>query len=163
MTHRIGGGGVADRRLIRGRSGNAGEMPKSEGIRASIGSLAAHLGLSYEEDDFETKVERAIAEEDPRLLEWLKISAMKLEAVLASICGVLDPEAIIFSGRMPLSIRAALAERVSIEGRSIDGVSAPGPTVVVDPATDCLEIGAAALPIARVFSGLAPRAPSNWG
>lgn len=160
MTHGIGGGGVVDRRLIRGRSGNAGEMPRGEGMRANVGSLADQLGISYSDESFDARVEQAVADSDPLLIEWLTVSAAKLEQVLIGICRVLDPEAVIFSGRLPFSVRTALAERISLPGRSIGDISAPAPTIVIDPAADCLEIGAAALPIARVFSGPSERSVS---
>ena len=158
MTRGIGGGGVVDRRLIRGRSGNAGEMPmlvpRRGGIRPSIESLADHLGLSYTDASFEAAVETALAQDDSLLTEWLTVSAAKLENALGDVCAVLDPEAVIFSGRMPFAIRTALADRIRLSGPSVGGISAPAPLIVVDPAADCLEIGAAALPVARVFSGL---------
>jgi predicted NBD/HSP70 family sugar kinase len=153
MTHGIGGGGVADRQLIRGWSGNAGEMPRGEGMRANVASLADQLDISFTDEDFDQVVERALSSGDPLMIEWLTISAAKLEKVLAGICGVLDPEAVIFSGRMPLSVRQALADRISLPRRSAGEIFAPTATIVVDPADDCLEVGAAALPIARVFSG----------
>lgn len=161
MTHGVGGGGVVDGRLVRGHAGNAGEMPRGKGMRASIRSLAEHMGLSAADPDFEPAIEQALRREDPLLIEWLTVSAAKLENILVSVCNLLDPEAIIFSGRLPLSLRAALAERIQLSGKSIGEISAPGPTIIVDPEADCLEIGAAALPIARVFSELDRRAASG--
>jgi predicted NBD/HSP70 family sugar kinase len=152
MTYRIGGGGVVNRRIIRGWSGNAGEMPRDEGMRASVSSLSEHLGLAHIDDNLEAAVQQAMTDEDPRLTEWLTVSAAKLQKQLLSICSVLDPEAVIFSGRLPLKLREALAERIRLPGHSLGTVSTPGPQIVVDPAVDCLEIGAAALPIARVFT-----------
>ncbi|TPG20970.1 ROK family transcriptional regulator [Sphingomonas koreensis] len=158
MTRGVGGGGVVDGRLIRGRSGNAGEMPmlvpRRNGIRPSVESLADHLGLNYDDPEFARTVEQALAQDDPLLTEWLTVCAAKLENVLAGICAVLDPEAVIFSGRMPFAIRVALGDRIRLSGPSIAGISGPAPSIVVDPAADCLEIGSAALPIAQIFSGL---------
>ena len=134
------------------RFGNAGEMPRGEGMRASIGSLAEHLGVSYLDEEFGVTVEAALARQDPLLVEWLTVSAAKLEKVLVGVCALLDPEAVIFSGRMPEPIRAALASRIQLAGRAAGGIAAPAPSIVVDPATDCLETGAAALPIAGIFS-----------
>jgi predicted NBD/HSP70 family sugar kinase len=153
MTHGIGGGGVTDRKLIRGWSGNAGEMPRGEGMRANVASLADQLDISFTDEDFDRVVEQALSSADPLMIEWLTISAAKLEKVLAGICGVLDPEAVIFSGRMPFAVRQALADRISLPQRSAGEIFAPTATIVVDPSDDCLEVGAAALPIARVFSG----------
>ena len=152
MTYGIGGGGVADRRLIRGWSGNAGEMPRGEGMKASVSSLAEQMDLSYADEGFEQSAEKALDEDDPRLVEWLTVSAAKLEKVLVGICAVLDPQAVILAGRLPFRIREALAERIRLPGRSIGSISAPAPSIVVDPAADCLETGASALPIARVFT-----------
>jgi predicted NBD/HSP70 family sugar kinase len=161
MTHGVGGGGVVDGRLVRGHAGNAGEMPRGKGMRASLRSLAEHLGVPHGDPDFERVVEQALRREDPLMVEWLTVSAAKLENVLVSVCNLLDPEAIIFSGRLPYSVRAALAERIQLSGKSIGDITAPGPSIVVDPAADCLEIGAAALPIAKVFSGLDRRLASG--
>ncbi|WP_174285344.1 ROK family transcriptional regulator [Sphingomonas bacterium] len=165
MTRGVGGGGVVNGRLVRGRSGNAGEMPmlvpRRNGIRPSVESLADHMGLNYDDPDFARTVEQALAHDDPLLTEWLTVCAAKLENVLASICAVLDPEAFIFSGRMPFAIRTALGDRIRLSGPSIAGISGPSPSVVIDPAADCLEIGAAALPIARVFSGVSRNRPQS--
>ncbi|MET4897829.1 ROK family transcriptional regulator [Sphingomonadaceae bacterium jetA1] len=157
MTRGVGGGAVIDRQLLRGRMGNAGEfamlLPRSGNVRPSTESLADCLGLSVDSE----LAEAAIRSRAPGMNAWLNENAAYLERALLSVCALIDPEAIVFAGRLPLSIRAALAERIRLSGVSIGNISAPLPPIIVDTAADCLEIGAASLPVARLFAGLGRR------
>ncbi|MFN3228458.1 MAG: ROK family transcriptional regulator [Asticcacaulis sp.] len=158
MTRGVGGGAVYDRRLIRGRAGNAGEiaelLPRTAiGIpRPSVESLNHFMQQAWREPVTPERIQTALTAQDPALMDWLDQSAFHLNQALLSVCALLDPEAIILAGRLPLNIRHALAARLTLKGASYAGVSAPAPEIVVDPDTDCLELGVTALPVTRFFS-----------
>lgn len=158
MTRGLGGGVVSERRLWRGRSGNAGEignlLPElSKGLaRPSLENLTNRLSKAWNRPASIEEIETALSRKDPALMSWLDEAAGVLRSALISICAILDPEAVILAGRMPLSIRTALADRLNLRGVTFVGISAPPPDVVVDPDSDCLEHGAAALPVTRFFA-----------
>lgn len=163
MTRGLGGGAVINRQLLRGRSGNAGEIAtllpsQTLGVtRPNLDSLHNYLAKTWNREVSIEEIEEALARKDPALEYWLNEVARILSDGLIYITAILDPEAIILAGRMPISIRTALADRLQLRGVTFVGVSAPPPTVVVDPDTDCLELGAAALPVTRFFERHADR------
>lgn len=160
MTRGLGGGAIVGRKLLRGRMGNAGEIawlfPHTPHVRPSTESLVMCLGLSSD-DELEAAATRALADGNGALAAWLTDNVAMIEQALLPVCAMIDPEAIVFAGRMPIAIRKALADRVQLSGRTFSGVSAPLPQIIVDPAADCLEIGAASLPVARLFEGVSRR------
>ncbi len=166
MTRGLGGGAVNDRQLVRGRAGNAGEiatlLPSSTlGVtRPNLDSMMNYLGKAWDVPVTPEAIEAALSRQDPALEYWLNETARVLSDALIYISAILDPEAIILAGRMPLSIRTALAERLQLRGVTFTGISAPPPLVVVDPDTDCLELGAAALPVTRFFTRHSDRVTS---
>ncbi len=147
-----------DRQLWRGKSGNAGEIATlvpaiTSGLpRPTLDSLFSYLGNAWRRDFDLNDVLVALAENDRDLEAWLEEAAQRLTEALISICAIFDPEAIIVAGRMPFEIRKAIADRLGLHGVTFVGVSAPPPEVIVDPGSDCLELGAAALPVNRFFA-----------
>ncbi|WP_374130320.1 ROK family transcriptional regulator [Sphingomonas sp. 28-62-20] len=160
MTHGLGGGAIVGRKLLRGRMGNAGEIaflfPHTPHVRPSTESLAMCMGLSSD-DELEVAATRAIEDGDANVEAWLKENVALIERALLAVCAMIDPEAIVLAGRMPIAVRKALAGRVQLSGVSFGGVTAPPPQLIVDPAADCLEIGAASLPVARLFDDASRR------
>ena len=153
MTKGIGGGFVHRGELIRGRLGNAGEVanfvPRTPStMRPTVESLNSFLRQKWGTNPSEEQIQAAIQGEDPAIMEWVAGAAETLGPALNAIIALLDPKAIILAGRLLPSVRQALADRFSIDGISFAGVQAPIPAILVDPKTDCLSVGAAALPIA---------------
>lgn len=162
LTRGVGGGVISERRLLRGRLGNAGElavlMPVDPGeIRPTTESLRRWLADAWGHEPDSAAIEAALDAGDPTLRRWLDQAAETLGKALNGVTALLDPEAIILAGRLSPRLRGALAARLQMVSPRIDGIVAPSPAILVDPESDCLEFGAAALPIARFFSPEAPR------
>ena len=108
MTRGLGGGAVNDRKLVRGRSGNAGEiatlLPSATlGLtRPNLDSLMNYLSKSWAGEVTIERIEESLGRKDPALEYWLNESAKVLSDGLINITAILDPEAIILAGRMPL-------------------------------------------------------------
>lgn len=156
MTRGVGGGAVENRQLVRGQIGNAGEvamlMPKDPAaVRPTLESLGSWLEDSWGRVPSEADIDAALAAGDLALLAWLDQAAAVLDQALGSVCALLDPEAIILAGRLAPTIRTALAQRLTINTIRFHDILAPSPKIVIDPETNCLEIGAAALPVANFF------------
>lgn len=156
LTRGVGGGVVDDRRLLRGHLGNAGElamlMPSDPAaIRPTTESLHNWLAAAWGHAPAQSEIDDGVVRGDGAVMEWLAVAGSTLDRALASVTALLDPEAVILAGRLSPIVRTALAERLRIVGPGIGSVVAPAPRIVVDPASDCLELGAAALPVARFF------------
>lgn len=161
LTRGVGGGVISERRLLRGRLGNAGElavlMPVDPGvIRPTTESLRRWLSAAWGHEPDADDIDAALDRGDVALATWLEQAADTLSKALGGVTALLDPEAIILAGRLSPRLRTELAGRLRMAAPRIAGISAPSPAILVDPASDCLEVGAAALPIARFF-GLDPR------
>jgi len=153
MTKGIGGGFVYKGELIRGHLGNAGELtglvPGSPSLkRPTAESLTNYLRQKWGSAPGENQIEEAVRQGDPIIVEWIDNAASSLEPALNVISSLLDPQAIVLAGRLSPVVRQALADRVEIKGVNYAGLNARPPKILVDPRTDCLSVGAAALPVA---------------
>lgn len=157
MTKGIGGGFVTDGQLIRGRQGNAGEVaklvpPTPSTRRPTAESLKNHLFEKWGSVPTDAEIERALLLDDADIAEWLEGAAETMTPVANMIVALFDPEAIVLAGRLLPSIRKAIADRMIVNGISYKGFEALKPTLVIDPKTDSLTVGAASLPIAAFLS-----------
>lgn len=158
MTKGIGGGFVTDGQLIRGRQGNAGEVaklvpPTPSTRRPTAESLKNYLLEKWGSVPTDAEIERALLLNDADIAEWLDGAAETMTPVVNTIVALFDPEAIVLAGRLLPSIRKAIADRMIVNGISYRGFEALKPTLVIDPKTDSLTVGAASLPIAAFLSG----------
>lgn len=156
MTKGIGGGFVNRGRLVRGRLGNAGEIatfvPKTPSVwRPTSEALARRLNEKWGLAPNDAEIEDAVRRGDPTVNEWLDNAASGLLPALHAVNALIDPQAIIFAGRLSPSVRRALADRIRLEGVSYAGYEAPAPEVIIDPKTDCLTVGAYSLPVASLL------------
>ncbi|PTQ13444.1 hypothetical protein CLG96_04970 [Sphingomonas oleivorans] len=156
MTRGVGGGVIHNGQLLRGRLGNAGELAvllpgDPAAVRPTTESLRDWLSLAWGATPTAEAIDAAVEAGDPAVRQWLDSAASVLGRALESVTALLDPEAIIFAGRLSPAVRAALAERIHLGGPAIGGIAAPRPGIIVDPGSECLEYGAVALPIARFF------------
>lgn len=159
MTKGIGGGFVHKGELIRGRLGNAGEVanfvPSAPShLKPSAESLRDFLKSRWGYTPSDDEIEVAAGRKDRDFEEWLCGAVESLEPVLEAITTLLDPEAIILAGRLLPSVRRAIAERARVNGISYKDFRAPVPDIIVDPRTDCLSVGACALPVASFLYGV---------
>ncbi|MDU0356219.1 ROK family protein [Paraglaciecola aquimarina] len=111
IGHGIGGGIIIDRRIYRGRNGNAGAFgapfPHLEKSRPSGADLLKTLNSqNIAIDDFADLRTLSVDSCEP-LKTWLQTAASQLVQPLTVLARALDPQAIIIGGRLPLDILQA--------------------------------------------------------
>jgi len=108
IGHGIGGGLIIDRRVYRGKNGNAGAFgapfPNLDEPRPSGADLLKELqSHNIEVQDFADLRELSVQTCEP-LQAWLQRSATQLVQALTVLARAFDPEAIIIGGRLPLPL-----------------------------------------------------------
>lgn len=151
----FGGGLVVDGALMRGHNGNAGEfggsippgyaIPNLERLRASMErSGGASLGL--------TEALALASPDAPGVGEWLAEAAASLNIVVSSIAATMDPQAIVFGGRLSAPLAQELIMRLSFHNPERRGHRRPMPTLVCSTVSgDATAMGAATLPLKAAF------------
>lgn len=125
----LGGGLVIDGRPHPGHSGNAGEIgyyPNSNFMSHSFNVSEAHVGLHFNLPNLykrfreyglqatnESDLETLYQERNKYLMEWLEVGASKLAPLILAVEYILDPQSIIFGGRLPNSVMRELMERIN--------------------------------------------------
>ncbi|MEH3159909.1 MAG: ROK family transcriptional regulator [Sphingomonas taxi] len=155
ITAGLGGGPVIDRSYHRGanaRSGEIGLMPDTTGRpgatvqdTVSLSALLARL----EDAGFERPSVADLTGADPRLAAvidgWLADAVRALTAPLVAINCLLDPDAILIGGRLPVPLIERLAGGLTA---ALDAVPQPSRAKIMPAvmAQDAPAIGAAILP-----------------
>jgi predicted NBD/HSP70 family sugar kinase len=168
----LGGGLVMDGRPYEGFTGNAGEIgylpTVLAGGKAATGTdEPAHVGLHFNmpllyeqlrEDGTEARtlddLDALLAADHPRLLRWMDNASDHLTGLVLAVEYVLDPEAIIFGGRLSDRILGGLMERVArqLPGRRVGGkVTAPR-HLLATAGVDAAALGVATLPMYEIFA-----------
>ncbi len=163
----VGGGLVLDGALYPGRTGNAaalGSMPiaPQDPSRQTTSQLIARASI-YQ---FERRIEAAGA--DPSSIwrtpdawddfgslldEWIEEAAFALSYASISAMSVLDVEAIVIDGAMPVGVRRELCLRVAAQVETLDRRGLSGVTIVAGTiGADARAIGGAALPLIKNFA-----------
>lgn len=151
----LGGGPVIDRSYHRGanaRSGEIGLMPDTTGAAGatiqdtvSLSALLARL----ENAGWDRPSVADLAGDDPRLASvtdgWLADAVRALTAPLVAINCLLDPDAILIGGRLPMPLIERLAAGLTA---ALDAVPQPSRAKIMPAvmAQDAPAIGAAILP-----------------
>jgi predicted NBD/HSP70 family sugar kinase len=160
----LGGAVIKDGQIHRGVSGFAGELGDMPALAGEGGSLAevaspAVLYAALEASGTPVATPSDLAAlymaGDPVVLEWLDTAARQLAPVLIVCEYLLDPEALIFGGRLPVVVLDALIAR--LEDRSArfrKRTKSYVPRFIRSDAGEAAAaLGAATLPI---YSSLAP-------
>ncbi|PXA90338.1 sugar kinase [Nostoc sp. 3335mG] len=151
----LGGGPVIDRSYHRGanaRSGEIGLMPDTTGCpgatvqdTVSLSALLARL----EAAGFDAPSVADLSGDDPRLepvvAAWIEDAVRALTAPLVAINCLLDPDAILIGGRLPVSLIERLTAGLTA---ALDAVPQPSRARIMPAvmARDAPAIGAAILP-----------------
>ncbi|GGO67304.1 ROK family transcriptional regulator [Bowmanella pacifica] len=160
MTKGIGGGFVKQGKLLRGSNGNAGEFgffstnsdPETiQYYQPTTECLDHYLQEKWGKPLATADLNKALHEQEPHLQHWLNRAVSHIEPGLNAIIALLDPQAIILAGRLPLVIRQELSKRVRLSGVTYGQYRAPLPQIIVAPEQDSLILGASTLPVARYF------------
>jgi len=158
FTLDIGGGFVFEGQLVNGTYGNAGEIAALfssdiNAARPTEGSLYNYLRTAWGEPVTNEKIVSAFNRNDTNIMSWITACVETMKFPLKSIQSLLDPEAIIFTGRLPVEIQQKLSEKVVVSGPSYGDVYAPTPTILVDYDQNILEKGVTAIPAFYFFNG----------
>jgi len=158
FTLDIGGGFVFEGQLVNGTYGNAGEIAALfssdlNSARPTEGSLYNYLNKVCEEPVTNENIVSAFNQKDTNIKSWITACVETMKFPLKSIQSLLDPEAIIFTGRLPIEIQQELSEKVVVSGPSYGDVYAPTPTILVDYDQNILEKGVTAIPAFYFFNG----------
>lgn len=157
FTLDVGGGFVFDGRLVDGAYGNAGEIAALFNSNASmprptIGSLHQYFNEAIAQQvDFEV-IEEAIENNDPIIDSWTIACVESMKYPLKAIQSLLDPEAIIFAGRLPRKLQQKLSENAHISPPSFGGLTAPKPDIYVSDGSNILELGVTSIPAFYFFN-----------
>jgi predicted NBD/HSP70 family sugar kinase len=155
----LGGGVVLDRKLFRGRTGNAGEFtgllpPEDRPCRPTLQLL---LDLVRERGVDVHSIAQLVREFDmawPGVETWLERTRACTNAVISSIGAILDPDAIVIGGRIPRALAVELAAQCDFYRVPLRDRERPFPPVLVSEApTDAAALGAAAIPLKDYFFG----------
>ncbi len=159
LTNGFGGGLIVDGRSFRGRYGNAAEFG---GIWARLGGPYPGLDLLRECVGgrglaFATVEEmvQTIDVSSPGVDDWLEIAEAPFSLLADIVTYTVDPELIVIGGRLPHSIAATLAERMSMSrvGYRRDRPPPVPKVVAAEVMSNPVSAGAAAMPLREAFFG----------
>nr|WP_232367549.1 ROK family transcriptional regulator [Alteromonas pelagimontana] len=157
FTLDVGGGFVFNGQLVDGAYGNAGEIAALFNSNASmprptIGSLQQYYSDAAAQPTDYGDIEKAIAKGDPIIESWTMSCVESMKYPLKAIQSLLDPEAIIFAGRLPDALQKKLSENIHIAAPSFGGLTAPKPTIYVSGGSNILELGVTSIPAFYFFN-----------
>jgi len=152
----IGGGIVINHELMRGVNGNGGEIglllpravyphPNLELLRQLVAQQGVEVtGISDMLNKFEP--------EWPAVDQWIARTRDSLSLIASSLAAILDPEAIVFGGRIPKSLARKVIPYIEIfdDARRAEPRQAPR-LMVSETNGDACAIGAAALPFNKRY------------
>jgi predicted NBD/HSP70 family sugar kinase len=159
----IGGGLVVNGQLFLGRTGNAAAVGSIQvpapggGTRrlidlASMSVLAEAMEAAGEPSDHLWGQHDRWEVSEPVLTAWLDQAATALAQATLAAAALLEIEAVLIDGWMPVAVRAELARRTEVAFRGLDlaGIDAP----VIREGTvgaEARALGAAAIPLSQRY------------
>jgi predicted NBD/HSP70 family sugar kinase len=163
----VGGGLVLDGALYPGRTGNAaalGSMPiapqdpsrqtTSQLIaRASICQLERRVEAAGTDPSSIWRTPDAWDDYGPLLDEWIEEASFALAYAAIAAISVLDVEAIVIDGAMPVAVRQKLCLRVAAQIETLDRRGLSDVKIIAGAiGADARAIGGAALPLIKNFA-----------
>lgn len=158
----LGGGLVLDGAYFRGATGRSGEigfLPLQGGkagdqLQDAVSLSALHQHLSA--NGVETDSLKDLDESEPRIQRaldaWTKLAAKQLEGPLVAINCLINPDAILIGGRLPLSAAEALTKQLNAAlARRAGEIPAVCPVELATIAEDAPAVGAAILPFSELL------------
>lgn len=149
LAHGVGGGIIADRQLIRGENGNAGEVGRLflDPAQRPSGLALIHTlrreGIAIQSL---SQVEDLLADHAPLFERWMDRVAEQLCHGIAAGSACLDPGAIVISGALPPAMLDGLVER--LRGWNTPGYRGATPVIHASAlGSAAAAMGAAMLPI----------------
>lgn len=151
FSHGLGGGIVVDGRVVRGAHGNAGEVAGMLPMQKLERPTLEQLRVMLEEDGMAfADIDAMLASFDPHwpaCERWAKQARRALSLIASASLALLDPDAIVFGGRLPHALAQRLIAEVTIDNLARRGRGRPEPRLVpAEAPADTVAIGAALLP-----------------
>lgn len=151
FSHGLGGGVVVDGRCIRGAHGNAGEAAGMLPLQNMERPTLEQLRLMLAEDGLHFVDIRAMLEDfRPHWAacgRWIERARPALSLIVSAGFALLDPEAVVFGGRLPRSLAERLIAELHVDNLPRRDRRRPEPRLVpAEAPPDSTAIGAALLP-----------------
>lgn len=151
FSHGLGGGVVIDGRCIRGSHGNAGEVAGMLPLQGLERPTLEQLRLMLIEDGLAFPDIRAMLEvfhpHWPACDRWVERARPALSLIVSAGFALLDPDAVVFGGRLPRALAERLIAELHIDNLPRRDRRRPEPRLVLAEApADASAIGAALLP-----------------
>ncbi len=155
FNYGFGGGLVLEGRPYLGFHGNAGEFsviynPDEVQRRPALQYLIATLRESGVDIGSIEELKQNFDPSWPGVDSWLSETMPMLDRLIATLAGVLDPQAIVFGGQLPPELGRMMIARARLPSQRPHryGAAPPGPRLVLSETKgDASAIGAALLPL----------------
>ncbi|WP_122744682.1 ROK family transcriptional regulator [Pseudomonas viridiflava] len=157
FNYGFGGGLVIEGKPFFGANGNAGELSsiltrEEQEVRPALRYL---LEMLQEQGVDVDSIEDISLRFDPRwpgVDAWIDRVMPCLNRIINSLSGILDPQAIVFGGQLPVALGEALMARVEYWGGDRYGITATRPSLVMgQQSCDAAARGAALIPLRACF------------
>lgn len=152
----LGGGVILNGEIVRGESGNAGEVAQllPPGVYPHPNLELLRKLLNKRGQDIRT-VSELIATFDvnwPGVDDWIVQVRDALSLIVSAAAALLDPEVIVIGGRIPKSLAEKIIPHIEVYDQRRRSDARPLPqTVVAEAGGDAAAIGAAALTLNSYF------------
>lgn len=151
FSHGLGGGLVIDGQCIRGAHGNAGEVAGMLPMLGLERPTLEQLRTMLVDDGMVLPDIHALLENFdphwPACDRWVEQAKPAVSVIVSATMALLDPQAIVFGGRLPRPLAERLIAGLSIDNLPRRGRKRPEPRIVPAEAPgDATAIGAALLP-----------------
>jgi len=155
FNYGFGGGLVLEGRPYLGFNGNAGEFsviynPDEALRRPALQYLIRILRESGVDIGSIEELKHNFDPTWPGVENWLSETMPMLDRLIATLAGVIDPQAIVFGGQLPPELGRMMIERAHVPSQRPHryGAAPPGPRLVLSETKgDASAIGAALLPL----------------
>ncbi|MBC2667769.1 ROK family transcriptional regulator [Novosphingobium piscinae] len=152
----LGGGIIINNRLLRGSHGNSGEIGRMLPWRnfqiPTLETLVQCLRKEGIETGGVSPMLAAFDPEWPGVDEWITQSRDQFSLIASAIAALVDPEAIVFGGRLPRALADKLLPALELFDDARREMPRPLPRIIASQTTyDACAIGAAMLPLEQTF------------
>lgn len=152
----LGGGIIINNRLLRGSHGNSGEIGRMLPWRnfqiPTLETLLNTLRKAGVELDSLSTMLATFDPDWPGVNEWIAQSRDQFSLITSAIAALIDPEAIVFGGRLPLSLANRLIPAIDLFDDARREMPRPLPRLIASQTRfDASAAGAAMLPLEKVF------------
>jgi predicted NBD/HSP70 family sugar kinase len=157
FNYGFGGGLVIEGKPFFGVNGNAGELSsiltrEEQEVRPALRYLLEILQAQGVDVDSIEDISLRFDPQWPGVDTWIERVMPCLNRIINALSGILDPQAIVFGGQLPIALGEALMARVEYWGGDRYGVNATRPRLVMgQQSCDAAARGAALIPLRACF------------